>query len=107
MDYGGGILTRLHTGMVWFEKSNGNIKGGRAADKKPLVPDSLRAWYDTATAHAVIINLWYAYPWGYEEDRLRIGENIGDGGKHQKKKGVKIKTPKESYEVLVYKERLM
>jgi hypothetical protein len=30
--------------------------------------------------------------------------NIGDGGK---KKGVKIKTQKQSYKVLVYKERLM
>jgi hypothetical protein len=26
---------------------------------------------------------------------------------HQKKKGVKIKTQKQSYEVLVYKERIM
>jgi hypothetical protein len=33
--------------------------------------------------------------------------NIGNGGKHQKKKGVKIKTQKQSHEVLVYKERLM
>jgi hypothetical protein len=32
--------------------------------------------------------------------------NIGIGGKH-KKKGVKIITQKQSYEVLVYKERLM
>jgi hypothetical protein len=31
--------------------------------------------------------------------------NIGNGGKHQKK-GLKIKTQKQSYEVLVYKERL-
>jgi hypothetical protein len=32
--------------------------------------------------------------------------NIGNGGKHQKKKkGVKIKTQKQSYEVLVYKEK--
>jgi hypothetical protein len=31
--------------------------------------------------------------------------NIGNGRKH-KKKGVKIKTQKQSYEVLVYKERL-
>jgi hypothetical protein len=32
--------------------------------------------------------------------------NIGNGGKH-KKKGVKIKRQKQSYEVLVYQERLM
>jgi hypothetical protein len=32
--------------------------------------------------------------------------NIGNGGKHTKK-GAKIKTQKQSYEVLVYKERLM
>jgi hypothetical protein len=33
--------------------------------------------------------------------------NIGNGGKHQKKKRrVKIKTQKQIYEVLVYKERL-
>jgi hypothetical protein len=33
--------------------------------------------------------------------------NIGNGGKNQRKKGVKIKTQKQSYEVLVCKERLM
>jgi hypothetical protein len=32
--------------------------------------------------------------------------NIGNGGKNQQK-GVKIKTPKQSYKVLVHKERLM
>jgi hypothetical protein len=32
--------------------------------------------------------------------------NIGSGGKHQKK-GVKINAQKQSYEVLVYKDRLM
>jgi hypothetical protein len=32
--------------------------------------------------------------------------NIGNGGKHQKKR-VKIRTQKQSYDVLVYKERLM
>jgi hypothetical protein len=38
---------------------------------------------------------------------LGVSENnIGTGGKH-KKKGVKIKTQKQSYEVSVYKERLM
>jgi hypothetical protein len=36
---------------------------------------------------------------------LRVN-NIGNGGKHQKE-GIKIKTQKQSYEVLVYKERLM
>jgi hypothetical protein len=40
-------------------------------------------------------------------DRLGIRENnIGNGGKHRKK-GVKIKTQKQSYEVLVSKDRLM
>jgi hypothetical protein len=29
------------------------------------------------------------------------------GGKHKKKKGVKMKTQKQSYVVLVYKERLV
>jgi hypothetical protein len=33
--------------------------------------------------------------------------NISNGGKHQKKKGVKIKRQKQSCEVLVYKERFM
>jgi hypothetical protein len=38
---------------------------------------------------------------------LEVRENnIDNGGKHQKKKGLKIKTRKQSYEVLVYKERL-
>jgi hypothetical protein len=38
---------------------------------------------------------------------LGVRENkIGSGGKH-KKKGVKIKTQKQNYEVLIYKERLM
>jgi hypothetical protein len=40
--------------------------------------------------------------------RIPLGvseNNIGNGGKH-KKNGVKIKT-KQSYEVSVYKERLM
>jgi hypothetical protein len=38
---------------------------------------------------------------------LEVRENnIGNGGKRQKK-GVKIKTQKQSYEVLVCKERLM
>jgi hypothetical protein len=32
--------------------------------------------------------------------------NIGNSGKHKTNKGVKIKTQKQSYEVLVYKERL-
>jgi hypothetical protein len=33
--------------------------------------------------------------------------NIDNGGKHTKKNGAKIKTQKQCYEVLVYKERLM
>jgi hypothetical protein len=34
-----------------------------------------------------------------------LENNIGNGGKHTKK-GVKIKTQKQIFEVLVYKERL-
>jgi hypothetical protein len=38
---------------------------------------------------------------------LRVRKNnIGNGGKYTKE-GVKIRTQKQSYEVLVYKERLM
>jgi hypothetical protein len=34
----------------------------------------------------VVPNLWYSYPWGYAADRLRVRKNnIGNGGKHQKK----------------------
>jgi hypothetical protein len=56
----------------------------------------------------VVPKLWYAYPWGYTAYQLGLRENnIGNGGKHKKKKGVKIKTQKQSYEVLVYKERLV
>jgi hypothetical protein len=33
--------------------------------------------------------------------------NIGSGGKHQIKKGVKIKTQKQSSEVSVYKEKVV
>jgi hypothetical protein len=39
--------------------------------------------------------------------RVTLGvreNNIGNGGKHQKKR--ELKTQKESYEVLLYKERL-
>jgi hypothetical protein len=35
-----------------------------------------------------------------------VRENIGNGGKHPKK-GVKIKTQKQSYEVLVHKQRFI
>jgi hypothetical protein len=41
--------------------------------------------------------------------RVHLGvreNNIGNGGKHKKKR-VKIKKQKQSYKVLVYKERLM
>jgi hypothetical protein len=52
----------------------------------------------------VVPNLWYEYPWGYAADRLVVRQNnIGNGQKHQKKGG-KIKTQKQSYEFLVYKE---
>jgi hypothetical protein len=55
----------------------------------------------------VVLNLWYEYPWRYAEARLWVRDNnIGNGRKH-KKKCVKIKTQKQRYEVLVYKERLM
>jgi hypothetical protein len=49
---------------------------------------------------SVVPSLWCA------ADRLGVRENVGNGGKHPKK-GVKIKTQKQSYEVLVCKERLM
>jgi hypothetical protein len=52
----------------------------------------------------VLPNMWYAYPWGYTADWLGVCENnIGNCKKH--KKGVKIQIKKQSYEVLVYKER--
>jgi hypothetical protein len=47
----------------------------------------------------VVPNLWYEYPWGYAKILLVKAEN--------KKKRVKIKTQKQSYEVLVYKEKFM
>jgi hypothetical protein len=50
----------------------------------------------THTARPVVPNLWFAYPWGYAKIILVIA----------KKKRVKIKTRKQSYQVLVYKERL-
>jgi hypothetical protein len=46
----------------------------------------------------VVPNLWYAFPWRYAKTILVMAENKG--------RGVKIKTQKQSYEVLVYKERL-
>jgi hypothetical protein len=40
----------------------------------------------------VVLNL------GYAADQFGVHENnIGNGGKHQKKKGVKIKTQEQSY----------
>jgi hypothetical protein len=48
----------------------------------------------------VVTNLWYACPWGYSIIILVMAENT-------QKKRVKIKTQKQSYEVLVYKERHM
>jgi hypothetical protein len=34
----------------------------------------------------MVPDLWYAYPWGYAEDRFGVSEyNIGNGGKHKKK----------------------
>jgi hypothetical protein len=39
--------------------------------------------------------------WGYAKIILVMAENT-----HTKKKGIKIKTQKQSYEVLVYKKRL-
>jgi hypothetical protein len=38
---------------------------------------------------------------------LGVRENNIDNGEKHTKKGVKIKTQKQSFEVLVYKERLM
>jgi hypothetical protein len=47
-------------------------------------------------------------PGGYAADRLGVRENnIGNGGNPPTPKGVKLKTQKRSYEVLVHKERLM
>jgi hypothetical protein len=38
----------------------------------------------------VVSNLWYAYLWGCAADLLGVRENnIGNGGKHQKKKDLK------------------
>jgi hypothetical protein len=45
---------------------------------------------------SVVPNLWYTYPWWYAADLLGVRENnIGSDGKH-KKKGVEIKTQKQS-----------
>jgi hypothetical protein len=44
----------------------------------------------TDRSTVVVPNLWYAYSWGYAADRLGVRENnIGNGGKHQKKKELK------------------
>lgn len=52
---------------------------------------------------AAVPNLWHAYSWGY--GGKLVGEyNIGNDGEYQEK-GVKIKTQKQSYRVLIYKER--
>jgi hypothetical protein len=48
----------------------------------------------------VVTNPWNAYPWRYEKIILVMAENT-------KKKGVKIKTRKQSSEVSVCKERLL
>jgi hypothetical protein len=62
------------------------------------IQNGLKQWLPTCGTHN---------PWGYAVDRLGVRENnIGNGGKYQKK-GVKIKTQKQSYEVFVYKDRLM
>jgi hypothetical protein len=47
----------------------------------------------------VVPNLWYTYLWGNAKIILVMAENT-------KRKRVKIKTQKQSYEVLAYKERL-
>jgi hypothetical protein len=44
---------------------------------------------------AVVPNMWYVYPWRYAKIILVIAGE---------KKGVRIQTRKQSYEVLVYKE---
>ena len=50
---------------------------------------------------------WFSTPSTPEGDQLKLSENnIGNGGEH-KRKGVKIKTQKQSYKVLIYKEKLM
>jgi hypothetical protein len=48
----------------------------------------------------VVPKLLYAYPWGYVKIILVMAGST-------KRKGVEIKTQKQSYEVLVYKEKLM
>jgi hypothetical protein len=60
------------------------------------------------SARTVVPNLSYAYLWEYATDRLGVRENnMRIGGRHKKIKGVEMKIQKQSYEVLVYKERLM
>jgi hypothetical protein len=61
---------------------------------------------NSTLSRPVVPNLWYAYPggtrwtgWWYTKVILVIAKN--------KKKGVEIKIQKQSYEVLVYKERIM
>jgi hypothetical protein len=61
------------------------------------IPHYLDQWFQTCDMRT---------PWEYAEDLFGVRKNnIGNGGEH--KKGFKITTQKQSYEALVYKERLM
>jgi hypothetical protein len=46
--------------------------------------------YRLHSVRAAVPNLWYVYLWGYAAVRLGVCENnIGNGGKHHKKKELK------------------
>jgi hypothetical protein len=61
------------------------------------IPHSLDQWFPICGTRTPVGTLRTG--WGYAKIILVMAENT--------KKGVKIKTQKQSYEVLVYKERLM
>jgi hypothetical protein len=78
----------------------------KVADPVKDTAEGIRHVDHVASSIPVVPNLWYAYLCWYAADRLGLRENnIGNGGKH--KKGVKIKTQKQTNEVSVYKQRLM
>jgi hypothetical protein len=59
-----------------------------ALQKAPTDADVMCAGHvSNYSSRAVFPNLWYPYPWGYAANRLGVRENnIGNDGKHQKKK---------------------
>jgi plasmid stability protein len=79
------------------EMSIRNLRGGTGVKRGLRVRIATSPPSVSLLSRAVVSNLWYAYPWEYAKIILVMAENI--------KKGVKIKTQKQSYEVLVYKER--